>query len=536
MTSPLFSIVTPVYRPRADHLQLTIDSVLAQTDDNWEWILVDDASRDAAVSEVLHRAARLDPRIQIVERAENGHIVAASNDGLALARGEWIVLMDHDDLLVDIALERLHAAIDAHPNAGYVYTDEDKIDDDGTLSGRFCKPEWSPERLRHQMYLGHLSALRADLVSAVGGFHPGFDGSQDHDLALRVTEQCAEVVHVPEVLYHWRMVPGSTAGDASAKDYATEAGLRAVAAHLERMGLSSTMTVNAHPMIAHTYDIHRTIDPGVLISVIIPTRGTEGLVWGTRRSLVVGVVRSLLEHTDHSNLEIVLVYDPDTPQAALDELRALCGGRLMEVRYTAPFNFSDKCNRGFLAASGEIVVFLNDDMEIISDRFIEELCGPLIEEDVAATGARLTYSDSSIQHAGLVFQTDQYLHAYLGTSKDDPGYFAELCTDHEVSGLTGAAIALRHHVFAEVGGFATELPSNFNDVDLALKLRSTGRRLVWLHDVCAVHFESQSREPTVRAWEHQFILSRWGDQGDDPYMPFEAASELARIESLSRLN
>lgn len=534
MSAPFFSILTPVYKPRPDHLELTIESVRSQTCEDWEWILVDDASGDQAVLQVLRRAAQRDPRIHVVERETNGHIVAASNDALARAKGNWIILVDHDDLLVPDSLTVIKAAIDAHPRAGYIYTDEDKIDNDGNLSQEFRKPDWSPERLRHQMYLGHLSGLRHDLVTQVGGFHEGFDGSQDHDLALRVTEISEEVVHVPRTLYHWRIVPGSTAGDSTAKDYASVAGLKAVQAHLERVGLDATMTAEPHPTIPYTYNLHRELPEDTLVSVVIPTRGTQGRIWGKRRVLVVDAIRSLLTHTSHEQLEIVVVYDLDTPQEVLTELKEVAGASLTLLPYDAPFNFSDKCNRGFLTSSGDVVVFLNDDTEIISDRFVEELCAPLVEEDVAATGALLFYEDSTIQHAGLGFQDNEFVHPYLGAQKTDPGHFAELCVDHEVSGLTGAAVATRRETFEEIGGFTLDLPSNFNDVDFAFKLQHKGKRMIWLHDVQAYHFESKSRVNTVHGWEHQFILDRWEQPKTDPYMPF-ATTELTEIQKALRL-
>lgn len=533
MSTPFFSIVTPVYKPRPDHLQLTIDSVRSQTFTDWEWTLVDDASADPGVLAVLRAAALEDSRIRVIERETNGHIVAASNDGLVHSTGQWIVLLDHDDLLVPNSLEEIKKAIDVHPEAGYVYTDEDKIDNEGNLSQEFRKPDWSPERLRHQMYLGHLSALRHDLVRQVGGFQEGFDGSQDHDLALRVTELAKEVVHVPQTLYHWRIVPGSTAGDLNAKDYASIAGLKAVQAHLKRMGLDDTMTAVPHPTVPHTYDVKRELPQDTLVSVIIPTRGTQGLVWGKNRAFIVEAVRSLLAHTDHNKLEIVVVYDLDTPTTVLTELEELAGPALCLVPYEAPFNFSDKCNRGFLAAAGDIVLFLNDDMEIVSDRFVEMLCAPLIEESVAATGAFLMYEDTTIQHAGLGFQEEEFVHPYLGAQATEFGYFAELCVDHEVSGLTGAAVALRREVFESVGGFTLHLPSNFNDVDFAYKLHQDGRRLVWVHGAKAHHFESKTRNNTVLGWEHKFVLDRWVQPKVDPYMPF-ATTQMTELQKALR--
>ena len=226
--APLFSIVTPVYEPPVNVLSDTIESVLAQDFEDWEWLLVDDCSPSAAVRELIREHAARDSRIKLIERETNGHIVAASNDGIAAATGEFIVLLDHDDLLVPEALKVNARQIERRPDVDYLYSDEDKVDDDGNFFGEFRKPAWSPERLRGQMYTSHLSVMRTEVVRRVGGFREGYDGSQDHDLALRVGEVARRVVHIPQVLYHWRSLPGSAAADINAKPYATIAGAKAV--------------------------------------------------------------------------------------------------------------------------------------------------------------------------------------------------------------------------------------------------------------------------------------------------------------------
>lgn len=524
--SPRFSIVTPVFDPDVSHLAETIASVRAQTYDGWEWIVVDDCSTNREVRAVLRAASERDPRIVLHERETNGHIVRASNDALARSTGDWIVLLDHDDLLEPEALASIATAIAEAPDAGYVYSDEDKVDESGSRFGEFRKPIWSPERLRHQMYLGHLSALRRDLVLEVGGFREGFDGSQDHDLALRVTELGDRVIHIPEVLYHWRIVPGSTAGDPTAKDYASEAGIRAVEEHLRRIGWASDLVELAAP---HTYRIRRSFAPETLVSVVIPTRGSCGLVWGEEQCFVLEAVKSLLDHTEHDLLEIVVVYDTGTPEHVLGALGRLCGEALVLVEYPKPFNFSDKCNQGYLASSGDVVVFLNDDIVIESDAFVEQLCAPLREDAVGMTGARLAYSDRTIQHAGHVYAGGEYHHVFINQLDDFGGPFGELLLDREVSGLTAACVALRREVVEEVGGFWTYLPSNFNDVDLSYKVRYTGRRLLWLADVRATHFESRTRVNTVHAWEHAAVLDRWGTPDRDDYLPaaFDSAGRPA---------
>jgi len=512
----MFSIVTPVYNTPLDVLQAAIDSVLAQTVDDWELILVDDLSPDDAVREVLRAAARRDPRVRVIERAENGHIVKASNDGIDAARGEFIALLDHDDLLVPRALEFVSAAIEAVPEVDYLYSNENKVDETGRFYHLFEKPQWSPERLRGQNYACHFSVLRTSLVRELGGFREGYDGSQDHDLILRVTERARRVLHIPRTLYHWRVIPGSAAGDSQAKPYAWLAGQRAVQDQLDRLGIDGTVELGPHP---GTYRIDRRLDPEVRVSVVIPTRGDEGLVWGARRRFVVEAVRSLVERGGHDNLEVVVVYDAETPDSVLDDLMALPVPDLQLVPYAKPFNFSEKCNLGVTSSYGEVVVLLNDDIEIESDGFLVQLVAPLFEDDVGMTGARLLFADTTIQHAGIVFNQGHANHAFAGMLPNHPGPNSALVVSRECTGLTGAAVALRRSVYDEVGGLCEALPVNFNDVDLSMKIAAAGYRLVWVANATAYHFESQTRVPVVADWERDLLGGRWTILDDDPFLP-----------------
>ena len=332
---------------------------------------------------------------------------------------------------------------------------------------------------------------------------------------LRVTEQARRIVHIPEVLYHWRVVPGSAAGDVNAKPYAWEAGRRAVQEHLERSAIAGSAEFGPLPGF---YRIRRTADPDLLVSVIIPTRGGAGLVWGQRRCFVVDAVASVLAKSGHDRLEIVVVYDTATPEPVLGQLREIAGDRLLLVPFHEPFNFSAKCNEGFLASSGDVIVLLNDDMEVISDGFLEQLIAPLAEPDVGLTGSHLFYSDGTVQHAGLVFRQGHYGHAFLGAADDDPGPFGAMLVNREVSGLTAACVALRRSTYDEAGGLCEELPGSFNDVDFSFKIRKLGYRLVWLAAVKLYHFESRTRDQTVREWEHRFVIERW-DTPDRDYYP-----------------
>jgi O-antigen biosynthesis protein len=514
--APFFSILTPVYEPPLEALSAAIESVRAQTFRHWELILVDDASPSDAVRAMLARAAAGDERITVIERAANGGIVASSNDAVREAHGQFLALLDHDDLLVPQALERVHAALAEAPEADYVYSDEDKIDAEEKLYDEFRKPKWSPERLRGQMYTCHLSVLRASLVRDVGGFRDGYDGSQDHDLVLRVTERARQVVHIPEVLYHWRVVPGSAAGDMEAKPYAWVAGRRAVQDQLDRLGIAGTASYGRLP--GH-YRIERVADPDISVSIIIPTRGGSGLVWGESRCFVVDAVASVLAHTSLSRLQIVVVYDLDTPPDTLERLRQLAGDCLVLVPFAEPFNFSAKCNAGFVASSGDVVVLLNDDVQAITEGFLEQLVAPLTEAGVGMTGARLLFASGRLQHGGHVYADGHLRHVFHGALPDDPGPFAALSVNRECSGLTAACVALRRETYEAVGGMCEELPGNFNDVDFSYKVRRNGGRLLWLADVELYHFESQTREAVVNQWEYDFITRRWTIPRRDAFLP-----------------
>ncbi|PWC03803.1 glycosyltransferase family 2 protein [Agromyces badenianii] len=512
---PRFSILTPVYDPPIDVLRDTIDSVLRQEFTDWEWILVDDLSPNPAVRDLLRETAAHNSRVRVIERQSNGGIVVASQDALSAARGEFVALLDHDDLLTPNALTLVAATIDEMPSVDYVYSDEDKVSATGEFYDAFAKPDWSPERLRGQMYTSHFSVIRTESMRAVGGFREGFEGSQDHDLVLRVTEQARAVAHVPEILYHWRVVPGSTAERADAKPYAWESGLRAVQDHLRRIGMAAEAELGPVP---GTYRIRRHPELERSVSVIIPTRGSSGVVHGIERVFVTEAVRSLLKGTRHTDLEVVVVYDEDTPQTVLDELHEIAGSRLTLVLFSGPFNFSRKCNEGYLAARGEVLLFLNDDVEVISDELIGQMLAPLNEPNVGMTGALLFYEDGLVQHGGHRYHEGLFTHAYQAVPGDSTGAFGALIVNREASGLTAACVAIPRSVFAEVGGFSEQLPANFNDVDFSKKVGVAGYRMLFLADARLYHYESRTREPRVEAFEHMLILQRWGNPAYDPYL------------------
>jgi GT2 family glycosyltransferase len=533
-----FSIVTPVHDPPLYLLEACLASIAAQTFGDFELCLVDDGSASPAVRASLRRAVAADHRVRLIERPAAGGIVAASNDAVAMARGEFVALVDHDDRLDPRALALIDDALRTDPDIDYVYTDEDKLAGDGTVYDTFYKPDWSPERLRSQNYCTHLSVLRRALVEDVGRFRPGFDGSQDHDLILRVTERARRVHHVPEVLYHWCITPGSAAGDPDAKPYAREAGRRAVAEHTERVGIPATVEHLATP--GH-YRVRRTRPkPAPSVSIVIPTVGTARPVWGVARPLVLGAVRSLLGVTEYPHVEVVVVLDPDTPAAVIDALGAL-DVRLVEG--DGPFNYSARCNMGVAASSGELVVLLNDDTLVEQPDWLDVMLGFFHEPDVGVVGARLLYADGTLQHGGILLNT-QPLHIFHGFAGDDPGVFGLLEIDREVSAVTGACLATPRALYDELGGLPEEFAVAFNDLDYCLRVRRTGRRIIWTPHATLYHFESQTRAPYAEQPEIDLVYRRWGDElVHDPYgnphfapkqavwLPAERATTIAALRA-----
>ena len=514
---PRFSIVTPVYETPEHVLREMLASVQAQTFDDWEHCLVDDGSTAPHVQAVLRKAAAEDARVRVTKRAQNGGIVAASNDAFAVARGEFVVLLDHDDTIHPDALRLAHEALAANPEADYLYTDEDKIDEAGRLSAPFFKPDWSPERMRTQMYTCHMSVFRADLVREVGGFHQEFEGSQDWDLVLRVTARARQVLHIPQVLYHWRTLATSTAaGGEAVKPWAYDAATRAIQAHCDRTGVEATVTRDE--VLSGIYHLQPKLTRTPKVSIVIPTGARTREVRGIETTLINHCVTSIVETTTYPDYEIVVVVDGEAGGPLADELAAIAGDRLKLVPFPRTFNFSQKCNVGVLSSEGEHVLLLNDDMEIITPDWLDRMVMYSQLPGVGAVGAKLVFGDGRLQHVGVVFDGIGPGHVYRGYPRDYGGYFSNALLACNYSAVTGACLMSKRSVFDEVGGLSPQLPLNFNDIDYCLKLRSRGHRVVYDPDTLLYHFESSSRSSAVSEWEHKFLLDRWGNvPGHDPY-------------------
>ena len=516
MTPPRFSIVTPVYETPADVLTKMLDSVRGQGFEDWEHCLVDDASASPEVRRILERAQRRDPRVRLSMRPENGGIVAASNDALELASGEFVVLLDHDDKLHPDALALVDEAIAAEPEADYVYTDEDKIDERGRHLSPFLKPDWSPERMRTQMYTCHLSVLRRSVVEEVGGFDAEFEGSQDWDLVLKVTERARAVAHVPRVLYHWRGIATSAAAGEDVKPWAFEAGKRAVQAHCERIGLPARVERDGEdPGIYH---LEPELGEEPLVSIVIPTNGQRREIRYQEVALVGHCVRSIVDTSTYRNYEIVVVADSSTPAPALEEVRAAAGERLRLVGFDRPFNFSEKINAGAVHSAGEHLLLLNDDIEVATPDWLERMVMYSQLPGIGAVGGRLLLEDGRLQHGGVGFEGGLPGHPYYGWPGDAPGYANALKIARNLLAVTGACLMTPKALFERVGGLSLDFPVNYNDVDYCLKLRAEGKRVVYDPDLVMNHFESSSRSSDVEEWEKAELLARWAAvTTPDPY-------------------
>ena len=504
--TPFVSVLVPVYHPEPHHVRACIDSVRAQVFQNWELCLVADGPQPDAVLDELNSD---DPRIRTYLRPENGGISAASQDALDMAAGTFIALLDNDDLLPDRALQRVVDVLLGDDRIDMLYTDEDKIDVNGRRVDPFFKPGFSPERLRTQMYTGHLGVYRRQLAAEVGGFRPGFDGSQDHDLALRVSERARRIAHLPEVLYHWRQTETSTALDAGAKDWAFDAGQRAVQSHLERTGFPASAVRNAqNPGVL---DLVPELPSTPRVSVIIPTGGGEKTTRGRHMRLVDNAVESLLELTTYANFEVLVVVDSTSEDQLGHDLVALDEQRVRTIRDPHAFNFSRACNLGAVASTGEILLFLNDDTEIVQPDWIERMVMFATQPAIGAVGVKLLYGDERIQHAGVWARHDGPGHRYPGYRRDHPGHMGSLHTVQNCMAVTGACLAIERHKFESVGGFSETFPLNFNDVDLCLKLLCRGFRSVVDCGTEVIHLESATRNPSLKDWEHPLLRARWDE-------------------------
>jgi len=512
-----FSIILPTRSPHPEWFQLAVESVRNQTWPNWQLCVSLNGEIPSAIRNWLNDLVAADDRIAVTCSDTGAGISAALNRGLALALGDFVAFLDHDDLLEPTALSHIAQVISAQ-SADLIYTDEDVIDKAGKSLRPNFKPGWSPELLRSCMYMGHLIVARRDPVLAAGGFDPAFDGSQDFDLVLRLIDQGASVAHIPRVLYHWRAHEDSTAHSAAAKPYALIAGRRALEASLRRRNISADVENSDRP---NMFRIRIRPAPRA-VSVIIPSRTPaylekclRGLRGETRQTEPFQLI--VVHHKSHSAT--------DTEMARISEEH-----QALVVSFTGQFNFARMMNDGASAAAGELLIFLNDDVEPKTADWLSDLTGPLAQPDVGVTGARLLYPNGTIQHAGIVLGIgDATGHA--GRFLFDSAWWPWINNTRDVSAVTGACLATTRRLFDTLNGFDLRFRNNYNDVDYCLRARETGFRVVLANDAVLTHHEGLTRGGGTTAAEQLEFFRQWGHLMDrcDPFF----TPHLKKDEDLS---
>ena len=515
--APLISVVMPVYKVPLPFLQKAIDSVQKQAYPHWELCIADDGSQDQQIERLLREYSKNDSRIKIQMLPENRGISGASNAALEMAGGDFVALLDHDDELAPHALYEVAKVIRESPEVDMIYSDEDKLDQQGNRCEPFFKPDWSPELLLTQMYTCHFGVYRRSIVEEIGGFRSEYDGSQDYDLVLRFTEKTDRIHHIPDVLYHWRMVPGSCAGEITAKPFAQDAGKRALEDALRRRGIrGSVLPGYSTGMYRVRYEIR---EPHPFVSIIIPNRDHADVLNQS--------IASLLQKTAYPHYEVVIVENGSREASTFSYYQKIVEEEKVSLlQYPeGEFNFAQINNWAVERTRGEMVLFLNNDTEVISHEWLNAMVEHAQRNEVGAVGAKLLFSDNALQHGGVILGIMGVAnHEHMGLKDGMPGYFGRPHAIHNVSAVTAACMLMRREVFDEAGGFDAEnLPVAFNDVDLCLRLREKGYWIVYTPYSVLYHHESSTRgrddiwgERFQR--ETEYMLKRWGEELDnDPF-------------------
>jgi GT2 family glycosyltransferase len=489
--TPKISIIVPVYNPNKQLLIECIESVINQSYPHWELCLADDKSTHSHVREVLTIYNAKDKRIKTVFREVNGHISAASNSALEITTGEWTALLDHDDELHEHALFHVVSAINKKSDTEFLYSDEDKISQEGNRVDPHFKSDWNLDLLYSQNYVSHLGVYKTAILKNIGGFRLGYEGSQDFDLLLRYSREINQenIVHIPKVLYHWRMVEGSTALAPGEKLYTTDAGIKALNSHFK--ALDETVTVEQGNN-ANLYKVNwPTVNNNVsepLVSLIIPTyNGYE---------ITKQAIDSILEKTTYSNYEILLVDNNSNDPVALAYFDSFdLHEKVTVLRYPYPFNYSAINNFAAKQAKGEVIGLVNNDIEVISPQWLTEMVSHALREDIGCVGAKLYFPNNTIQHAGVIYGLGGVAgHSHKHFPREHPGYFYRLMLVQNLSAVTAACLLVRKSVFNKVQGLnEKDLTVAFNDVDFCLKVQAAGYRNLWTPYAELYHYESVSR-------------------------------------------
>lgn len=516
--TPLISVAVPAYRTPELFLCQMIESLQKQTYKNWELCIANGSPDEERMCDILESYAKKDSRIRYKNLEKNLGIAKNTNEAFAMAKGEFIGLLDHDDLLAPNALFEVVQAVTKEENIDVVYTDEDKVTTD--LSEHFqphLKPDFNLDLLRANNYICHFCVVRREILEKTGGFQKEYDGAQDHDFIFRCTELAREIKHIPEILYHWRTHKASTADNPASKMYAFDAGKRAIEAHLSRMGVKGEVT---HTSDFGFFRVHYPVQEEPLVSVIIPNKD--------EKETLQACLESLKKNTTYKNFEIIIVENNSTSADIFEYYRELAKeDNIHLLKWKKEFNYAAINNFGVRHAKGEYLLFLNNDVTAITPEWMEEMLGVCQRQEVGAVGAKLIYPDHTIQHAGCVIGIGGIAgHLFVDMPADRTGYLHKASLMQDMSAVTAACMMMKKSVFEKVGGFTEELAVAFNDVDLCLKVRKEKYLVVYDPYAQLFHMESKTRgaedsEEKMRRFqkEIEYMRCHWMDilKNGDPY-------------------
>ena len=516
---PAISIVTPVYNTSPEHLESCIQSVINQVYPHWQLCLYDDGSSSSETLEILRKFSGQDPRIDIMLGKENKNISIASNMAISLARGDYIGFLDHDDELTPDALLQMALLLNADPALDFIYSDEDKIDENGIHCDPHYKSDYNPDLLLSNNYICHFAVVRKSIGAQAGWFRQGFEGSQDFDLFLRIISRTNKIAHIPKILYHWRKTNGSAAKLYQEKGFADSASRKAIQDHLEMNSIDGIVENGLYP---GSFRVKRSIQSPGKVSIIIPFKDEV--------SLLRKCVKSLLKKTIYKDIEVLFVSNNSSDQATFRYIKQVlkADSRFKFYELDIPFNYSAINNWAVHKTAGEWVLLLNNDTEIISDGWLSAMIEHIQRPEVGAVGAKLLYPDDTVQHAGVILKINGVAgHAHKYIPDQMPGYFYRANVIQNFSAVTGACLLLKKDLFLKVGGLdESNLPIAFNDIDLCLKIRNLGKLIVYTPYAKLYHHESKSRgsdqlpERVAQFQEEiKFFQNKWEEvlQIGDPY-------------------
>jgi len=483
---PLISIVIPVYNTDKKYLKEMLDSVFSQTYKNYELCIADDASSNSQTVELIEEYENRYDNVKVVYRKSNGHISEASNSALKLAEGEYVVFLDHDDTLAINAIYEMVKKLNENRELRLIYSDEDKIDENGKRYNPHFKSGWNPAMFYSQNYLCHLVCLKKDIIDDIGGFRKGYEGSQDYDLLIRYIDKIKEcqIDRVEKILYHWRAIKGSTAYGSGEKVYAHEAGLKALKDYFKSKDKNISVDSGFLP---NTYKVNYAFEKP-LVSLLIPTRDNYEILHKC--------VDSILAKTSYLNYEILVLDNETSCQKTLDYFKKITKHKNIKIlEYHHPFNYSAINNFGVKHAKGEIIGLVNNDVEVISEGWLSEMVSYVMRDETGAVGAKLYYDNNTVQHAGVIIGIGGVAgHSHKYFDKSEYGYFSRLKIVQNYSAVTGACLLVKKELYEEVGGLdEVNLKVAFNDVDFCLKLLEKGYKNIWTPYVELYHHESISR-------------------------------------------